>query len=148
MEGSMAGPISCCFLMLALGADPLGEAAKKELKKLEGEWIVKSVETSAGKREFGDELATVTFTGSKIFWFPWKQKGEVVALDPTANPKTLDIKTVRKDREDTVGELIYKIDGDTLILATFKGEGKKRPTSFDKPTDDKTEIWTFTQTKK
>jgi uncharacterized protein (TIGR03067 family) len=144
----MSGPIATCFLILALGADPLSDAAKKELKKLEGEWIVKSVETSEGKQDLGDELSVLTIAGSKLSFFPTKEEGEVVALDTTANPKTLDIKVVRKGREDRVAEAIYKIDGDTLVYCIYQGKDKLRPTSFDKPTNDKTIIFTCTRAKK
>lgn len=144
----MSGPIATCFLILALGADPLSDAAKKELKKLEGEWIVKSIENSEGKQDAGDELITLTFAGTKVSAFPWNQDSEIVALDPTANPKTVDMKVVRKGREDIIGEGIYKINGDTLVLVTYQGKDKKRPTSFDKPTEDKTIIWNCQRAKK
>ena len=144
----MSGPIASCFLILVLGADPLGKDALKELKKLEGEWVVKSIETSEGKQDVGDELITLTFTGSKLTFFPGNQDSEVIALDAAANPKTLDVKVTRKGREDQFGEGIYRIDGDTLVIVTYQGKAKMRPTSFDKPTDDKTIIWTCTRAKK
>jgi len=31
----------------------------------------------------------------------------------------LDFKSVRKGREDTVNEAIYKVDGDTLIICIY-----------------------------
>src|SRR5262245_48711614 len=95
--------------LLALGFDKprkadLNEAARKELKALEGEWEVQSIETKDGKRLPGDgERITLTIKGTK--WaFGTVQEGEIVALDPSTNPKLVDFKSVRKGRKDTVNE--------------------------------------------
>src|SRR5262245_12717054 len=77
----------------------LPEAAKKELKKLEGKWKVTKEVTSGGEREQpalgrGEEV-TVEFKGDKVI-INAKEKFEfeVSALDPGVDPKILDIKAL------------------------------------------------------
>jgi uncharacterized protein (TIGR03067 family) len=136
------------MLTLTIGADPLDKAAQKELKALEGEWVVQRIETKDGKHEPGDgEPISLTIKGTK-WTFGTVQEGEVVALDASANPKLLDFKSVRKGREDKVNEAIYKVDGDTLIICIYQGKDKKRPTSLDKPTEGDTVLWTLKRSKK
>ena len=144
----MSWVIAGCMLALTIGADPLDEAARKELKALEGEWLVQRIETKNGKQEPGDdERLSLTIKGAK-WTFGTVQEGEVVALDPSTSPKLLDFKSVRKGREDTVNEAIYKVDGDTLIICIYQGKDKKRPTSLDKPTEANTVLWTLKKSKK
>jgi uncharacterized protein (TIGR03067 family) len=136
------------MLAFTIGADTLGEAARKELKALEGEWVVQRIETKDGKQEPGDgEQISLIIKGAK-WTFGTLEEGEVVALDPSANPKLLDFKSVRKGRADKVNEAIYKVDGDTLIICIYQGKDKKRPTSFDKPTEGDTVLWTLKRPKK
>lgn len=112
----------------------LPEAAKKELKALEGKWrVVKFLhsdrETTPGT---GEDEVTVEFKGGTID-FAGSATGSVVALDPTTDPKCLDFKGLYK--KDTIYESVYKRDGDTLTWAVYHGQGRSRPTAFDKPTD-------------
>jgi uncharacterized protein (TIGR03067 family) len=140
-------------VLLAVGADEpkkaeLGAAARKELKALEGNWVVQRIETKDGKHEPADgESITLTIEGTK-WTFGTLQSGEVVALDPSADPKLLDLKSVRKGREDTVNEAVYRVDGDTLVICIYQGKDKKRPTSLDKPTEGDTTLWTLKRSKK
>ena len=63
---------------------------------------------------------------------------EIAALDPSTDPKILDLKTLEdmgQLRKDAVLESIYKFDGDTLVIAIYIGEGKKRPDKFESPKD-------------
>lgn len=133
----------------------LPEAAKKELKKLEGKWKVTREVTSRGENENaalgrGDEV-TVEFKGNKVV-IAGKEKYEfeVSTLDATTDPKLIDLKSaVDKDPipKGAVIEAIYKIDGDTLTLVGYAGEGKKRPANFDPPKDDGVGMWVMTRAK-
>lgn len=138
--------IAGCLLGL-IGA-PLDAAARKELKAFEGEWVVQRIETKDVKQEPGDgERISLTIKGTR-WTFGTFQEGEIVALDPSAKPKLLDLKSVRKGREDTVNEAIYKMEGDKLIICIYQGKDKKRPTSLDKPTEGNTVLWTLKRSKK
>src|SRR5262245_39429907 len=112
----------------------LPEAAKKELKALEGKWRVTKFlhsdrETTPGE---GDDAVVVEFKGKTID-FAGSATGVVVELDPATDPKCLDFKGLYK--KDTIYESVYKRDGDTLTWAVYHRRGKSRPVSFDKPTD-------------
>ena len=50
--------------------------------------------------------------------------------------------------KDQVYESIYKVDGDTLMLAVHIGEGKKRPEKFESPKDSGVVFITLKREKK
>ena len=150
------------LLCLALAAplDPpkdkdLPEAAKKELKKLEGKWKITKEVTSNGENEKaslgrGDDV-TVEFKGNKVVIAAKETfEFEISTLDGAADPKILDLKALADKGPITKGsviEAIYKFDGDTLILVGYAGEGKKRPANFDPPKDEGVGMWVMTRVK-
>jgi uncharacterized protein (TIGR03067 family) len=67
----------------------------------------------------------------------WGVKGQKALasfeLDPSTNPKTIDLKSLQKDdgSKGEVSEGIYKIDGDTFVTCLYFGQGvKQRPLEF------------------
>ena len=44
-------------------------------------------------------------------------------------------------------EAIFKLDGDTLTMAAYLGEGKKRPANFDAPKDAGFAVFTLKRVK-
>jgi uncharacterized protein (TIGR03067 family) len=125
-----------CLLALSAGADPLDKAAMKELKALEGDWVVVRFEAGGKKHMAGpDEQVILTFRGAKWTFSAAAEQGEVLALDAASSPKLIDLKKTRRGGGGLVREGIYKLDGDTLTLALYQGTEKKRPTSFDTPTE-------------
>ena len=124
----------------------LPEAAKKELKSLQGKWRVTKFlhadrETTPGE---GELAVVVEFKGNTID-FAGSATGVVVELDPTTDPKCLDFKGLYK--KDTIYESVYKRDGDTLTWAGYHGQGKNRPTDFNKPTDAKVMVIVLSRVK-
>src|SRR5271166_5612712 len=111
---NVIGAVALVMLVLhPAGADEkLDKAALKELKALEGKWVVQRIETKDTKREVGEEEPVVLTIKGTRWAFGGFQEGKVVALDPASDPKTLDLKSVRKGREDTLNEAVYKITGD------------------------------------
>jgi uncharacterized protein (TIGR03067 family) len=147
-------------LLLLVPADApqekeLPEAAQKELKKLEGKWKVTKEVTSNGEQELpalgrGCEV-TVEFKGRKVL-INAKEKFEfeLSELDPSVDPKCLDLKSVADQDpipKGAVIEAIYKLDGDTLTLVGYAGEGKKRPANFDPPKDEGVGMWILKRVK-
>lgn len=117
----------------------LTDAAKKELKKLEGKWQLVKLTSTEGEREATAVEAELLleFKG-KLMRIGGKEIAEVRALDPGVDPKCLDFKAVAgmgEIKEGTVYESVYKIDGDTLTWAVYVGAGNKRPANFDAPKD-------------
>lgn len=128
-------------LGLVMSAEPpkdkekeLPEAAKKEVAKLQGKW--KGVKVAAKGREFEFGADDPEFIGEfkdRKWTLNGVDKAEIVALDPTTDPKCFDLKSLEKARNGAVDEAIYKLDGDTLTICLYGGEGKKRPTGFGVP---------------
>jgi uncharacterized protein (TIGR03067 family) len=126
---------------------PLDEAARKELKALEGDWVVERIEAEGKKHKPGaDEQAKLTITGTKWAFPATGEQGEVVAVGPSSSPKLIDLKSTRRGGA-IVREGIYKLDGDTLVIALYQGKEKKRPTNFDTPTEAGTVLFVFKRAK-
>jgi uncharacterized protein (TIGR03067 family) len=145
------------LLVLSAPADPpkekekeLPEAAKKELKKLEGKWQMVSFVTSQGEADVKDREAFAVFSGVEMTLSAGVKKEaiRVTAIDATTDPKCIDLAEPRADKTERILEGVFKIDGDTLQLAfAIPKDGKIRPTSFDKPTDQRVLVWTFKRVK-
>jgi uncharacterized protein (TIGR03067 family) len=144
------------FVALSLAASPaeppkLSEAAEKELKKFQGKWKAEKVVVN-GKEE------TPTMDGADVFLgfkdrkiaLGDKELFEINALDPSTDPKIIDLKALASMGEitkDTVYESIYKFDGDALILAVHIGEGKTRPAKFESLKDSNVVLVTLKRVK-
>lgn len=114
-------------------AAPLPEAAQKELDRLQGKWKLVLAVRDGKEEKFGkdDPELIGEFKGGK-WLFTDVEKAEVVALDPKAEHKTIDLKSLEKARgDDVVDEAIFKLDGNTLTICLYQGKGKNRPTEFD-----------------
>jgi uncharacterized protein (TIGR03067 family) len=138
------------LVALSLGyADPpkekeLPEAAQKELQKLQGKWKV--VKICAKGMEYQPEKGDPELIGEfkgRTFSFTGAEKAEVVAIDPTTDAKCLDMKSLEKARNGVVDEGIFKLDGDTLTICFYQGQGKNRPASFDVPKEPDTVLAVF-----
>ncbi len=147
------------LLFLAAPTDPpkekqkeLPAEAKKELKKLEGKWKVVKVADANKEAEIPKDTESLVFEfkGADItmLFGDKKESLRVTAIDSTTDPKCIDLIETRKDGTERTLEGIFKIDGDSLQLAfTIPKDAKSRPTSFDKPTDPRTVVWTFKRVK-
>jgi uncharacterized protein (TIGR03067 family) len=140
-------------------ADPpkLSADAQKELKSLEGKWKVVKGASSKGEEELDPNKLEVflVFKGAELTMEAPKtektEKLKISALDPTTDPKCIDfLEPLSGGRGERTIEAVFKIDGDTLLLAmhTPRDNNKQRPTGFDKPTDPRTVVWTMQRVKK
>jgi len=130
----------------------LSEAAQKELKQFQGKWkAVKVIEDGREQEpKMGDQDVFIEFKDRK-FHLGDKEVFSVSALDPSTTPKCLDFTSVVDMGELTKGKVyegIYKLDGDTLTLALYIGEGQKRPDKFESEKDSKIVVVTFEREKK
>jgi uncharacterized protein (TIGR03067 family) len=130
----------------------LPEAAQKELKKLEGKWKATKlvVEGREEEPQMDGRDVIVEFKARK-FLLADKDLFQVATLDPTTNPKLLDFKAVMDMGEISKGktyEGIYKLDGDTLVVALYIGEGQKRPEKFESAEGSRVVVVTFQREKK
>ncbi|HEY1188471.1 MAG TPA: TIGR03067 domain-containing protein [Gemmata sp.] len=118
-------------VLASLVAADLNEAAKKELKAVEGDWIVVSWVVNGEARELpADEQVPVTIQGTK-FSFGKFGDGEITSLDPSTDPKILDFKMLRKPPSGVTNEAIFKVEKEALVVVVYLGEGNNRPTRFD-----------------
>jgi RNA polymerase sigma-70 factor (ECF subfamily) len=113
---------------LLLAADERDDAVRKEREKLQGDWLPTSQESKGDGQEKGKlKKHTWVFEGDKLtIKEEAKSREHTFKIDPTMNPKTIDISD---KRGDAVGLGIYKLDGDTLTIALDK-PNSNRPTEF------------------
>lgn len=147
-----AALVSLSLVVATVEEPKLSDEAKKDLKKLEGKWkAVKAVTNGNEETPMMDgNDVIIEFKGHKLLLND-KEVMEVAALDPSTDPKILDIKALADMgglRKDTVLEAIYKLDGDTLMLAVHIGETKKRPDKFESPKDSGVVVVTLKREKK
>ena len=117
---------------LLLGADAPGEAVKKDMRLLEGEWSLVSAErdgqmipeefAKTGKRVAKDGVTTVSF-GDRVLM---KAK---FTVNPSQKPKTIDYAVTEGDNKGKKQLGIYELKGDTAKFC-FAAPGDKRPTGF------------------
>ncbi|MFL5243989.1 MAG: TIGR03067 domain-containing protein [Gemmataceae bacterium] len=122
---------------LLVGADAK-EDAKKEMDKLQGEWVMVSSERN-GEAMPAEELKTLkrAIKGDEFTVFRDGQalvKGKF-AVDPTKTPKTIDIMFSEGENKDKPLLGIYEIDGDTQKVCYGAPGNKDRPKEFSSKGD-------------
>jgi uncharacterized protein (TIGR03067 family) len=107
-----------------------GDAIKKEMKKLEGTWVVESV-TEDGKPAQSEEENQFIFAGAKLTLKQSKKPTGFVEtemtykIDPVQKPKAIDF-ALEKAKPDTPAiKGIYQLEADKLKLCF--GRSGKRP---------------------
>jgi uncharacterized protein (TIGR03067 family) len=116
---------------LLVAADAKDDA-KKELERLQGDWIMVSTERNgealpdeqvkAVKRTIKDDAFTVTRDGETL------AKGKFT-IDPSKSPKTIDVTWTEGDNKDKTIMGIYEIDGANQKIC-YASLGKDRPKEF------------------
>jgi uncharacterized protein (TIGR03067 family) len=115
-----------CVLLVA------DDAAKEDLKKLQGEWVLESF-----KKE-GEDLPAkgIKATSMIVKGEAWLYKSDLgdwsvtFKIDPSRTPKTIDM-TIGTGDEARLQRGIYKIEGDTLTICRAAGRGgEERPKAF------------------
>ena len=121
--------IVAAVAVLLLAADAKDDAVKKEMDKMQGDWVAVSSERD-GQKTPEDELKTMKRTvkgdGYVIM------RGDQVAakgtfkIDPTKKPAEID---ALREGADKPALGIYEWDGETYRVC-FAAVGKERPTEF------------------
>jgi uncharacterized protein (TIGR03067 family) len=118
-------------LGLLLGADA-PEEARKELKRLQGTWVMAALEID-GRPVPEDQLrdTTLTIRGDKYIV---KSKGKTYevafTLDPRQSPKAIDLSFPDGTNVPKKGAGIYQLEGDTFTLCRRQAPGQDRPAQF------------------
>lgn len=124
------------FIVMPVLAHADGESAAKELGSLAGKWKVVGC-TEAGRELPKDKLLFGTLdiraNGKTRSRLPGGKTEGVLALDPTKQPKTLDIAHGKGIYQDKKQYAIYKVEGKKLMInASPPGEKEEsRPRTFD-----------------
>jgi uncharacterized protein (TIGR03067 family) len=117
--------------VVLLAAEPADEA-KKDLEKLQGEWVMAALEVD-GKAVPEEKLrgTTLTIKDDKYIVTVKDTKHEVTfKLDPSQKPKAIDMSFPDGTNLPKVGKGIYKIDGDTFVMCRAQMPDQARPTGF------------------
>jgi uncharacterized protein (TIGR03067 family) len=116
--------------LFALAGDPLSKEAVKELESLKGEWVLERLDANGQMNEIKpDDRPVITKNDNPIL---------VALIDPTTQPKLIDLKTPDGDDKHTLREGIYRIEGDALHICLFVGGGRERPAGFEKAGSEET----------
>jgi uncharacterized protein (TIGR03067 family) len=136
-----------CAVVLPATLQSKGEPAKSDAERLRGTWIHVPVEVDGNKpfnkkpvtkdgvkplvKKKSFEGQTITFQGGK---FEIKRGDTVIQagthkLDPSKNPKLIDITVTEGEGKGVVQLGIYELEG-YVLTACFDPQGKKRPTEL------------------
>jgi len=134
--------VPLCVAFFLFAAFTPAQDAKMELEALQGKWASEYIRPSPETQS-----ATLTIKGEQwTITAPWVL-GNAAAkttfkIDPSKNPKTIDLTTKIGDKETSRSLGIYKLEGDTLSVSYATG---KRPTHFKSSIG---EIFVFKRVKK
>lgn len=145
---TIASHLALCILCISLASAQENQDKHVMLDKLEGSWILDSMEIRGEKLQ-GEELPArfqgmkQTIKGDKMIVsrVDGMQFECRIVVRGEAEPYELDI--IQEDREGKkkTAKCIFKIVDQTLVLAEGKDE---RPTSFETSPDVSTKVSTFT----
>jgi len=129
--------VLCLLAFQVQAADEKKPDDKSDKDKLQGTWVLAGVEIDGKPIDIPKDSPEMTFTfkDDKATMKEDKKIEEgTYKLDEKKNPKEIDIIHPKKDnpKEMETEKWIYKLDGDTLKLATSgKGPSGSRPKNFD-----------------
>ncbi len=127
--------LSVGIVVLIAAADATEEALKKEVAKLQGTWSVVSSERGGDKApEDKIKMVKLTFQKDKLIAHQADKTIEMsYTLDPSKNPKTIDITYLDGELKGESHLGIYSLDGDTLKICMHRGT--TRPMEFETKQD-------------
>jgi len=108
--------ILCLVLSPATDAEmKTGEEMKKEMEAFQGEWRLTGLETDGEQRDVPDgEGARIVFKGDRLLL--GGEEKFTIKIDPTCNPKIIDLIPIEKENKEDVLEGIYRFRGNKLTL--------------------------------
>lgn len=121
-----------------LAADDAKDAVKKDIERLQGTWVPTSLHYNGKDKTNDNNLKfrlvfkgdQATVEGSDAVKKEYAKL--TMKLDPSTNPKCVDIVVSGGDQKDAVMEGIYELKDDELNICA-KVIGKERPGEFASP---------------
>jgi uncharacterized protein (TIGR03067 family) len=121
------------LLCLALGEPSNQEKAKKDLERLQGTWTMHALEVD-GKDLPAQKLQNTSLTiKGDDYRTKVKDKqppGFRLKLDPSKNPKAVDMIQTQPDGSQKLIKGIYTFDGDTFKMCRGLTPEQERPNQF------------------
>ncbi len=126
------------FLLLACSGLPRvspEDGIARELKAMAGSWRPVATENNGYKASEGDLTGILWIRDADGKWTARRNGKAVVEwavkkIDPTQNPKTIDIEVAAGPYKGVVYLGIYELDGDTLRICFAMPDKPERPTDF------------------
>jgi uncharacterized protein (TIGR03067 family) len=117
---------------VAAAEQPAGDAAKKDVRALQGKWRYVSFVID-GEKMPPEQMAKMSITYTDDTWVVREADKVVVAgtqkLDPTKQPHHMDSLITEGDAKGKTMLGIYELKGDTCRVC-FDPQGKERPKDF------------------
>ena len=142
--------LGCLVAALTIGrAGAQDDAAKKEMKKLEGTWATVSIEAAGEKVTDKDKIKTrkLTTKGDKYTLKVGDESVQgTIEINPTKKPKTIDMKPDSGSNKGKTLLGIYELDGDNLKTCLAL-PGKDRPADFATAAEDAQQLVVYKREK-
>jgi uncharacterized protein (TIGR03067 family) len=130
--------VAAASLLAAAVAARAGDPATADKDALQGTWRLASVEVNKeaipleNLKEGGEVLVgTLIIKGDSYTFHLGKHRLEITfRLDPTKQPKAIDLTVIDGPEKGKTYQGIYKVEGDTYTICRNVEPGKERPTEF------------------
>lgn len=122
--------------LVLLGSVPAGaqdDAAKNDLKLLQGEWVMAALEVNGLDVPANKLTGTVLTIKDDRYIVKVKDKlvtTAIMELNAMKNPKELNMTPQDGDKKDQIQKAIYKIEGDRFKMARGLNPEQERPNQF------------------
>jgi len=126
---SLLALVGCAVL---LGAEPAPDAAVQDLKKLQGTWVMAELEINGQQVPEEKRKNTTLVIKDDKYLIKVKDKTyeTTFKLDPSKDPKEIDMFFPDGPNAPKVSKGIYRLDGDTFQLCRAQAPGEDRPRDF------------------
>ena len=144
-----------CLLLsiMAIALETRGQDAKTELDKLQGKWSVTAMERGekSAPKDIIDNIV-ITFAGDKMTLGRTqagaKSREYAIKLDPTKNPKAIDLIPADGASKGKTVAGIYRFDGNDLKICMPNTDSQERPKEFKSVKDTDLIVMSLTPAKK